>query len=300
MSRLTYGAAGSSPPPRTPLTGWVVALLVACSGSTPAGSARIEPADAAGRSELAARQHSDATLAAVRQAAGIPGIAAAIYQDDRLAWEGYVGLADTETGEPLTREVRFRVGSVSKVVTAVALARLWQRGAIDLDADVRRYVPGFPRHDGVVTARLLAGHLGGIRNYQPRDFDVTGIDRRHFATTSEALEIFAGDPLVAPPGTQYHYSTLGYTLLAAAMEGATGKDFLALLAEEVFTPLGLHDTGADEPGVRRRAGNYERTAAGKAERAEALDLSYKWAGEVSTPRPGTWVGWGPRCWTRSS
>ncbi|MEN8374818.1 MAG: serine hydrolase domain-containing protein [Gemmatimonadota bacterium] len=223
--------------------------------------------------------HASATLAAVYASSGVPGIAAAVSVDGEVVWEEYLGLSDVEAAIPVTPETRFRIGSVSKAVTTVALSRLWQEGRIDLDADVRRYVPEFPGKDAVITPRLLAGHLGGIRNYEQKDFaDSSHIDRRHFAETADALAIFADDPLVATPGHGYHYSVFGYTLLSAAMEGAARKRFLSLLDDLVIEPLDLGHTGADSAGIPGRAVAYERSSEDGLSVAEPLDFSYKWAG----------------------
>ena len=230
-------------------------------------------------SEVTPGLHASSTLSALHSASGVPGLAAAIAVDGVLLWEEYLGLSDIEAGIPITPETRFRVGSVSKVVTAVALARLWQEGNIDLDADVLRYVPQFPHKGSKITPRQLAGHLGGIRSYEQKDFSPSShIDRRNFATTSEALTIFGADPLVAPPGERYHYSVFGYTLLSAAMEGAAEEDFLSILKRQVFDPLGLRHTGADSVDFPGRATAYERTSSGGASLSPEVDLSYKWAG----------------------
>lgn len=226
-----------------------------------------------------AEAHADDALEYVFCASRVPGLAAAIAVDGELVWEGYLGLADLDGQIPVTATTVFRIGSVSKALTAVALARLTEAGAIDLDADVRRYVPDFPSKRGVVTPRLLAGHLGGIRSYERGDYGAPlRIDRRRFSTTSEALEIFEGDTLLAAPGERYAYSVYGYTLLSAAMEGAAGEPFLDVLDGWLVRPLGLRHTGADSTGVPGRAVPYERTRRGGASVADSLDLSYKWAG----------------------
>lgn len=227
-----------------------------------------------------ARRHASEVLEALRQSTGVPGIAAAVVMDGRLVWSGTEGVVDLESRRPVTEATAFRIGSVSKVLTAAALGRLMDQKRMDIDAPVTRYVPGFPRGDSM-TARLLAGHLGGIRSYVASDFrDSAHIDRRHFTTTREALSIFQDDALVAAPGEQYHYTVFGFTLLAAALEEASGQSFLRLMEDQVFKPLALTATGPDRQNVPNPAlaTPYERSQDGSASRAEAQDPSYKWAG----------------------
>jgi serine beta-lactamase-like protein LACTB len=137
----------------------------------------------------------------------------------------------------------FGIGSVSKQLAAAALMRLVEQGVVELDAPVRRYATSFPEKGAPITIRQLAGHLGGIRHYGPQDFGRAARPR----TATEALAIFADDPLAAAPGTRHAYSSYGFVLLSAAMESAAGRDFLSLMRDEVFAPLRMESTGVDLP-----------------------------------------------------
>lgn len=251
-----------------------------------------------GAAHAAACAEADAVLAEMADTHALPGASAAVWADDGVAWFAGVGMADLELEAPVTGASRFRLGSVSKVLTASLAARLAERGFVDLDADVRTYVPSLPERTPPVTLRLLLGHRGGIRHYKGSDFDSSQpggmIDLRLYPTTEDALALFAQDDLVATPGEKYAYSTFGYTLVAAALEGATGKPFLDLLAEHLWGPLGMTSTCADDMReiVPGRVSFYdapnarlgEREAEG-VRRALPLNAAYKWAGGglVSTP-----------------
>jgi CubicO group peptidase (beta-lactamase class C family) len=151
---------------------------------------------------------------------------------------------------------------------------LAERGRLDLDAPVDRYVPDAGAA-GAATARQLAGHLAGVRHYRRDDFLVTA----HYDDVMDALALFVADSLVAPPGTEYAYSTHGYTLLSAVMQAAAGEPFLAWMEREVFAPLGMRATGPDEVTavVPWRAAFY-RIEEGEVVPARVTDNSYKWAG----------------------
>ncbi|HKG21260.1 MAG TPA: serine hydrolase domain-containing protein, partial [Blastocatellia bacterium] len=188
---------------------------------------------------------------------------------------------DLEQRVPVTPRTRFRLGSVSKMLTAAAVARLYQEGKLDLDAPIQKYVPTFPDKGAPVTTRQLAGHLAGIRHYQGKDYsNGRNIDFEHYDKVIDSLKIFQDDPLVAPPGSRYQYSTFGYTLISQAVEGAAGRGFLDYMDEEVFRPLGLRHTGADrsESITPDRTRFYQRGPGGKQANAPFVDSSYKWAG----------------------
>jgi serine beta-lactamase-like protein LACTB len=206
---------------------------------------------------------------------GSPGLSAAVAVDGKVVWAEGFGEADVEGHVAVSPESRFRLGSLSKLMTAAAVARLVDSGSLDLDAPVQRYAPSFPDKGQPITPRQLAGHLAGIRHYGPQDFQRPV---KRYERLTDGLEIFQGDPLVQPPGTAYLYSSYGYNLLGVVVEGAARKDFLTALDELVWRPLGLSATGPDVPEriVDRRARPYRRSSGGVIENEVPIDSSYKW------------------------
>jgi CubicO group peptidase (beta-lactamase class C family) len=197
-------------------------------------------------------------------------------------WAGAVGVVELEGGAALDADAVFPIGSTSKALTALLLGQLVEAGKLDLDAPIERYVPYFPPKEHPLTARQLAGHLAGIRNYQGDEYD----NRHAFASVAEAVEIFQDDPLLFEPGTRHAYSVYGFVLLSAALEGASGKSYLELLEQRLTAPLGLARTGpqrAETPGL---VTCYRAGLRGVPMLVPPGDLSNKWAagGLVSTPR----------------
>ncbi len=207
----------------------------------------------------------------------MPGLAVAVGQNGKVIWQENFGHSDLETRVAVTADTCFRLGSVSKVVTIGALARLVDRGELDLDAPIQKYVPSVPSSLSTITTRQLAGHLAGIRHYAPKDFIEP--ECQNFKTVTESLAKFINDPVVNAPGEKYSYSTYGYVLLSAVMESATKRDFLKLLEEEVFRPLEMKRSGPDfiRQIIPSRTRYYERTE-GEILLAPFSDTSYKWAG----------------------
>ncbi|MBI5771244.1 MAG: beta-lactamase family protein [Verrucomicrobia bacterium] len=207
----------------------------------------------------------------------VPGLSVAVGVDGAIVWSEGFGFADLAAKRPVTRDTRFRIGSISKSIAAAGLMLLVERGQLDLDAPVQKYLPDFPvKSEGVITTRLLAGHLAGIRHYNG---EAEMLLNRPFANVHAGLAIFAADPVVAPPGTKFHYSTYGWTVISAAMETAAREDFLPFMEKNVFGPLKLAHTRADRAG----APDPDRTEfyqgqPGKFTVAPPVDNSYKWAG----------------------
>jgi CubicO group peptidase (beta-lactamase class C family) len=225
-----------------------------------------------------ARQVANAVLAR-----GIPGLAVAVAVDGRVVYAEGFGYADLEQRVPAWPSTKFRIGSISKPLTAVALMQLVEQRKIDLEAPVQKYVPSFPDKGAMITPRLLAGHLAGIRHYQGDEF----LSATRYDSVLDGLKIFANDPLVAPPGTKYSYSTYGFNLLSAVIESASGEPFLEYMQRHVFDALGLAHTTSDQnrPLIAERSRFYARQKDGPFENAPYVDNSYKWAGGgfLSTP-----------------
>lgn len=211
------------------------------------------------------------------------GFSVAVALNGRVVWAQGYGYADLEQKVPVTPLTKFRIGSVSKSLTAAAVARLMQEGKLDVDAPVQRYVPTFPDKGFVITTREVGGHLAGLRHYNDGEFETCA----HYANVVDALDIFKNDPLIAPPGTKFSYSSYGFNLISAVVRGAAGESFRAYMRNNVFEPLGLKNTAPDEEDtiVPNRARFYNYSKDGTYRNSALTDNSYKWAGGgfLSTP-----------------
>jgi len=211
-----------------------------------------------------------------------PGVSVAVGINGELVWSKQFGFADLETKTPVTATTRFRIGSVSKPLTAAGLALLVERGKLDLDAPIQKYIPDFPKKNGVITTRLLAGHLSGIRNY--RGYEAGS--NKPFPNLRSGLKIFEEDPLEAPPGTKFSYASYNWNTIGVIMEAAARQDFLSYMEENVIKPLGLTNTRADFAGVAdpQRTKFYEVLHENEFRPSPAVDLSYCWpaGGYLST------------------
>ena len=211
----------------------------------------------------ASAQSATEAIHAAMEADMIPAMSVAVMRGDEVIWSQAFGTANLETGAAAMRDTKFRIGSVSKVLTADLAAILAGEGAVDLDEDIRTYLPQFPDKGAPITLRQLLGHLGGIRHYRGKDFDFAQpggpIDVRLYPDAASILAIFADDPLIAPPGEQYSYTTFGFSLIGLVLEAATGKSYSALVEEKILAPAGIENIAVDNHFalVEGRVGYYD-------------------------------------------
>jgi len=226
---------------------------------------------------------------------GAPGVSIAVGVDQQLVWAEGFGYANIEHRVPVTPLTKFRVGSVAKSMTSIAMGLLYEQGLLNLDAPIQEYVDYFPRKEkGTVTLRLLASHRAGVRHYLPDGSD--NFITKHYDDAKDALEVFADDPLIAIPGDRYSYSSHGYNLIGVILQEVSGQDFVSLMRQQVFSPLKLTATMADHTDyiIENRAAPYTRREDGRLRNAPYVDNSYKWpsGGFLSTPSDLVKFGFG--------
>ena len=215
----------------------------------------------------------EAAVSASMSKQRISGLSVAVAMDGRLRWSQGYGFADLENSVPFTAGTVWRLGSISKPITAVAAMQLAERGKLELDAPIQRYCPAFPDKGKPITTRHLLGHLSGIRHYAPdENFNST----RHYDGITAALDAFKNDPLLHDPGT-YTYSTYGYVVLGCVVEGASAHKFADQVRETVTGPAGMDRTRPDDVDaiVPGRARGYEKSLSGEFRNAALADTSNK-------------------------
>jgi len=252
-----------------PALAWMVLALVAVTVQAAPLTNAIEAARAEVRQHLAPKA---------------PGFSIAVGREGKVVWSEGFGLADVAHHTPVTPQTLFRIGSVSKPLTAAGLMRLVELGKMDLGADIHKYVPDFPDKGAVITIRELGGHLAGFRHYQGTEF----YSNRHYASLRAGLKLFEDDPLLFQPGEKYSYSSYGFNLLSVAMESAAGERYSDWMQQSVFTPLQMTNTVPDpaQPEPPECTGFYQLDASKtNFVSAPPVDNSFKLAsgGYLSTP-----------------
>ncbi|MFJ2821990.1 serine hydrolase domain-containing protein [Streptomyces toxytricini] len=191
--------------------------------------------------------------------AGVPGVFAEVREGGEV-WRGAAGVADVETGRPVSADMRHRVGSITKTFTAAAVMKEAEAGLIRLDAPIGRYLPGLvPGARGeAITVRMLINHTSGLAEYFPYAFPSFKAFPALADTRPDSLEDhrftrFDPDELIgmgvgAPPvgtpgGTPGVYSNTNYLLLTRLLEEVSGESAERCITRSVIEPAGLRDTG---------------------------------------------------------
>jgi len=204
----------------------------------------------------------------------IPGLSVG-FIDGNYTWTKGFGYADLENKIPATAESSYRLASNSKSMAAAAILQLMEEGKLDLDAEVQRYVPYFPRKKWPVTVRQVLGHLGGITHYKER----WELHIKEYKDTRDAIAVFKDYDLIAEPGTRYSYSSYGYNLLGAVVEGASKQAYGEYMREHIWNPLEMNDTYMDIANkiIPNRVSGY-RLVDGELRKSEFIDVTSRFAG----------------------
>ena len=224
----------------------------------------------------------DAKVRAEMKKQDVVGVAIGLIDAEVVSYLNGYGFADREAKIPVTQDTMFRWASISKSVTAVAAMQLWESGQLNLDDDVRRYVPEFPRRRAPVTIEQLLSHQGGIVHYTNgrivRSRRLYHVPNPHGHVTL-ALNTLRESPLVNAPGQKYSYSTRGYILLSAAIERAGQQRFADQVEQRISRPLLLTTLQPDYQwrDIPNRTKGYLRRN-GRIVESTDTDVSWKLGG----------------------
>ena len=226
---------------------------------------------------------------------GYPGIAAGVWQDGVGSFEMAVGVADRASGRPLTLGDRFRIGSITKTLTATLVLQLVERGRLGLGDRLSEYVPGVPL-GGRITIRELLDMTSGIHNYITRRFVANQMYRRPHRTWRPAELVGRAVALKRdfPPGRGWHYSNSNYILLGKVIRHVTDKPLATLYKRRIFEPLGMNETSFDPrtPPRGPLARGYIRRA-GQVLDITDWSLSYGWTAGAATSTLADLRRWAP-------
>jgi CubicO group peptidase (beta-lactamase class C family) len=250
-------------------TAFVTALLTAIvSGQAQDASVKAPPAqftDSQRRAKLeSAFPEIDRIFQQFTEQAHVPGASWGIVVDGELAHAGVAGLRDVAAKAPVERDTVFRIASMTKSFTAVAILKLRDEGKLSLDDPAERYVPelahlAYPTSDSPrVTIRHLLSHAEGFPEDNPWG------DRQLADTDAQLTEMLRrGIPFSNPPGVAYEYSNYGFAILGRIVSRVSGRSYADYITSEILRPLGMTSTTL-EPGDVPRA---------------KLALGYRWEDE---------------------
>ena len=217
-----------------------------------------------------------------------PALSVAVSVDGKMAWRAATGYADLENRSPVSFEHAFRIGSTSKTITAVAIASLVDQGKLSFDTMLGDLDPTLADALKGVTLEQVMSHRAGIRNYGLCFcFPIwEHLNRKHFETLRESIEVIENSPLLTPPGQHYSYTSLGFNFAGMAVTKSTQESFSIAVKKKILTPLGMHHTyiedGSNSEALKAKPYEIENA---RYKPTFHVDQSIRWpsGGFLSTP-----------------
>ncbi len=205
-----------------------------------------------------------------------PGVTAIVARNGQIIYKKAFGMANLELDVPMQPDHIFRIGSITKQFTAVAILQLMEQGKLDLQDEITRFIPDYPTQGNKITIEHLLTHTSGIQSYTDmQDF----LERvRMDLVPSAIIDHFKNEPMNFTPGTDFRYNNSGYILLGYIIEQITGNTYSNYLEENIFKPLGMTHSlyGDDIRIVKNRAGGYSMGEQGF-ENAQPLSMTQPYA-----------------------
>ena len=218
-------------------------LISACaSNEVVASSESLPPTTTTGASEadvFAALSDRAEELAGADEFAG----AVLVAKDDNVLFSQAFGLADREEGIPNTIQTRFRIGSMNKMFTAVAILQLVEDGKVELMAPLSKYLTDYPNQDVAtkVTIHHLLTHTGGTGDIFGTSFET---HRGELRTLADYVELYGDRGLAFEPGSRFSYSNYGFVLLGVVVEKVTGQSYYDYVQAHIYEPAGMTASGS--------------------------------------------------------
>jgi CubicO group peptidase (beta-lactamase class C family) len=188
---------------------------------------------------------------------GETGCAALVAVKGEIIYKKAFGMADLELNVPMQPDMIFRVGSITKQFTAIAILQLMEQGKLSLQDDITRFIPDYPTQAYKITIEHLLTHTSGIKSYT----SVPDFQKyiKEDLNPSEAIDRFKNLPMEFAPGTKWNYNNSGFFLLGYIIEKASGKTYAEYIEENLFKPAGMTSSlyGNDKNIIRNRASGYQ-------------------------------------------
>lgn len=210
------------------------------------------------------------------------GCTALVSRNGQIIYKKAFGMANLELNIPMQADNVFRIGSITKQFTSVAILQLMEQGKLSLQDDITKFIPDYPTHGHHITIEHLLTHTSGIQSYTDmKDF---GEIMRKDMKPEELVAHFKNQPMEFAPGTKWNYNNSGYFLLGYIIEKITGKTYPQYVEEVFFKPLGMNNSyyGSDSKIIKNRASAYEKGKDGF-QNAEPLSMTLPYsAGSIQS------------------
>ncbi|MFD2562996.1 serine hydrolase domain-containing protein [Aquimarina rubra] len=218
-------------------------------------------------------ENPDKLLEQIVSESKVVGVSAGYSINGETLWQAANGYAYKEKKQQFLKETKVRMASIAKPMTALAVMQLVEQNLIDLDAPIQAYIPDYPKQPNTqITTRHLLSHTSGIGGYKNGKEAQTKVN---YPRLSDAIEFFKNRPLLFEPGTQYGYTTYGYTLLGVIIEKASGITYETYMQKHIWDKANMTNTGIEIFGNNKENGSglYHKNKKGKIKEGKENNLS---------------------------
>ena len=204
------------------------------------------------------------------------GATVLVSRNGKIIYQKALGMANVELNIPMQMDNVFRIASITKQFTAIAILQLMEQGKLNLQDEITRFLPGYPMQGAKITIEHLLTHTSGIRDYASIK-DTMQRGKMDF-TPAQMIGYFQNQPMRFAPGEKYEYSNSNYFLLGYIIEKITGKPYQQYLEDNFFRPLGMSNSAYDSETkiIQKRAAGYTMGEKGL-ENAATLSMTQPYA-----------------------
>ncbi|HET9054869.1 MAG TPA: serine hydrolase domain-containing protein, partial [Cyclobacteriaceae bacterium] len=176
-----------------------------------------------------------------------PGAAILVAKGDNIILKKGYGLASLNPDKPVTADMVFRIGSITKQFTSTAILKLAEQGKVDLKADITHYLPEFSTPGKTVTVEQLLNHTSGIKSYTslPEAMSKKGL----YISPADMIKIIQAQPSDFAPNDQWLYNNSGYFLLGMIIEKVSGMTYGEYVTKNLFKPAGMKSSFTDDSNL---------------------------------------------------
>jgi CubicO group peptidase (beta-lactamase class C family) len=187
------------------------------------------------------------------------GVAALVSSNGKIIYKKAIGMANAELNVPMQTDNVFRIASITKQFTSVAILQLMENGKLNLQDEITKFIPDYPVQGATITIEHLLTHTSGIRDFTSMR-DTMQRSKMDF-TPVQMIALFKDQPIRFSPGSKYEYSNSNYIILGYIIEKLSGKSYGQYLEDNFFKPLGMTSSfyGNDSKIIKKRAAGYTKS-----------------------------------------
>ena len=222
------------------------------------------------------------SLLQAKYSSNAPGAVFLISKNGNIIYKKAFGLANIELNAPMKTDNVFKIGSITKQFTAIAILMLLEQDKLNLTDQITKFIPDYPTNGNKITIHHLLTHTSGIKDYT-RVKGINAISQKNMSP-SELIDFSKNEPIDFIPGEKYKYSNSGYVILGYIIEKITGKSYANFIENQIFKKVKMTASkyASQKEIIKKRASGYQKKDLYTNRMDFNLSLAYSGGGLMST------------------